>query len=134
MIARLESLVEAMQSPSSPNLNGMPSGGRDGISKTDRQIQKKCEIEAKLDELIKRERILKQEIEKMAELLNDHPDEQAIIEMRYIDMLRWTDVCAALFSEMNDYDDQTERYMKRTFRLHGTALQRLARRIDDRPA
>ena len=56
-----------------------------------------------------------------------NPDEQTVIEMRYFDHARWWAVCAALFGDMEDYEEHEKRYLKRTFKIHGSALQSLAK-------
>ena len=39
----------------------------------------------------------------------------------------WWTVCAALHGSREDYDEHEQRYLKRTFKLHGSALQSLAK-------
>ena len=105
-IERLEYLESVMGAPSSPNLSGEPSGGGDGSSKTERQVLKKLE----------------DMIEQM-----ERPDEQTVIEMHYLDHVKWWPICAALFSGEADYAEKADKYLKRTFKLHGSALQALAK-------
>ena len=76
--------------------------------------------------MMKQETELRKELEDMIAKLND-PDEQAVLEMKYIDGLQWKNVSLSLFGMREDYEDNPERYMKRTFRIHGAALQRLGR-------
>lgn len=123
-IERLENLIATMGSPSTPNLTGLPSG--DGTSKIERQVARKDELEEKIRRMIKEERQLCAELEQLIEKLKN-PDEQTVIEMRYIDQAKWRTVCAALYSTESDYEEKTDKYLKRTFKLHGSALQALAR-------
>ena len=44
-----------------------------------------------------------------------------------LDGARWWAISAALFGEEPDYDSYEKRYLKRTFKIHGSALQALAR-------
>lgn len=125
-IERLENLIAAMGSPSTPNLTGLPSGGGDGTSKIERQVARKDELEEKIRRMIKEERQLRRELEQLIEKLKN-PDEQTVIEMRYIDRAKWWTVCAALYSTEPDYEEKADKYLKRTFKLHGSALQALAR-------
>lgn len=125
-IERLENLTATMGSPSTPNLTGMPSGGGDGTSKTERQVLKKLELQERIRELTKQERQLRQELEAMIDQM-EKPDEQIVIEMRYLDRARWWPICAALYSTEPDYDEKADKYLKRTFKLHGSALQTLAK-------
>lgn len=131
-IERLENLNATMGSPSNPNLTGLPSGGGDGTSKIERQVAKKDELEKKIRRMIMEERQLRKELEQLIETLKN-PDEQTVIEMRYIDRAKWWTVCAALYSTEPDYDEKADKYLKRTFKLHGSALQALARLSIEEP-
>ena len=132
-IERLENLIATMGSPSTPNLTGLPSGGGDGTSKIERQVAKKDELEAKIRRMVTEERQLRKELEQLIETLKN-PDEQTVIEMRYIDQAKWWTVCAALYSTESDYGEKADKYLKRTFKLHGSALQALARLNAEKPS
>lgn len=125
LIERLDTFTATMGAPSTPNLSGMPSGGGDGTSKIERQVEKKDEMERRLDALIRKEKDLRQELEAMIEKL-ERPDEQTVLEMHYIDGSRWWPICAALFSKKEDYAEKEESYLRRTFKIHGSALQHIA--------
>ena len=131
-IERLENLNATMGSPSTPNLTGLPSGGGDGTSKIERQVARKDELEEKIRRMIKEERQLRRELEQLIGKLKS-PDEQTVIEMRYIDRAKWWTVCAALYSTEPDYEEKADKYLKRTFKLHGSALQALARLSIEEP-
>ena len=124
-ITRLENLVETIDTLPSTNFSGMPSGTHDGTTKAERYVERKDELERKIDRMIQEEQELRKELEDLIALL-DNPDEQAILEIKYIDGVDWPDVSWSLFHEADDYEENPERYMKRTFRIHGVALQRLA--------
>ena len=126
LIERLENLNATMGSPSSPNLTGLPSGGGDGTSKIERQVVKKAELEEKIRGMIQDERRNRKELEELIEAMKN-PDEQTVIEMRYLDGAKWWTICEALYSMEPDYDEKADKYLKRTFKLHGSALQALAR-------
>lgn len=121
---RLAFLEYTMGSPSSPSLTGMPSGSRDRTSKQERDFLKKCELEEKLGELYAEESRLREEIEGMIERM-ERPEEQTVIEMRYFDEASWRAISAAVYGNEPDYDANENRYLKRTFKLHGSALQTL---------
>lgn len=123
---RLAFLEYTIGSPSSPNLSGMPSGSRNTTSKQERDVIKKLELEEKIRDLYAAESSLREEIEELLEHL-ENPFEQVAIQMRYIDGAKWRDVSVVLFGNEPDYDDYEERYLKRTFKYHGSALQRLAK-------
>jgi hypothetical protein len=119
--------LELMQdSPSSSNLTGMPSGSRDGSSKQERDLIKKLELEERLRDMYEEENSRREEIENLIEQM-DEPNEQTVIEMRYLDDASWRSISVALHGKLPDYDEHEERYLKRTFKIHGRALQHLAR-------
>ena len=125
-IERLEYLESVMGAPSSPNLSGEPSGGGDGSSKTERQVLKKLELQQAIRDMIADEAAERKELEDMIEQM-ERPDEQTVIEMRYLDGAKWWAISAALYGNEADYDEHEKRYLKRTFKIHGSALQSLAR-------
>ena len=125
-IERLEYLESVMGAPSSPNLSGEPSGGGDGSSKTERQVLKKLELQQAIRDMIADEAAERKELEGMIEQM-ERPDEQTVIEMRYLDGAKWWAISAALYGNEADYDEHEKRYLKRTFKIHGSALQSLAR-------
>lgn len=125
-IERLENLIATMGSPSTPNLTGLPSGGGDGTSKIERQVAKKLELQQAIRDMIADEAAERKELEGMIEQM-ERPDEQTVIEMHYLDHVKWWPICAALFSGEADYAEKADKYLKRTFKLHGSALQALAK-------
>lgn len=126
LIERLEYLESIMGSASTPNLSGLPSGGGDGSSKTERQVLKKLDLEQQIRDMIAAEAAECKELEAMIALM-EKPDEQTVIEMRYLDGAKWWAISAALYGNEADYDEHEKRYLKRTFKIHGSALQSLAR-------
>jgi hypothetical protein len=125
-IARLETLAASMGSPASPNLTGMPAGGGDGSSKQERQVLRKIELEEKIRGMIAEEAEIRAQIVELVEQL-ENPDERTVIELRYLDHQNWWSVSTTIFGEEADYDEHEKRYLKRTFKIHGSALQSLAR-------
>lgn len=123
---RLKTLKASIGSTSSQNLTGMPGGGGNRESEEERYLIKVDDLERSIERLEQEERDLLDELEALIEQL-ENPDEQTVIEMRYIDRLRWWPICAALYSKEPDYDEKADKYLKRTFRIHGSALQSLAR-------
>ena len=57
-------------------------------------------------------------------------DEKAVIRMRYIDGLVWTDVTDALFGGKDDYLGKEDTYLRRTTMLHGQALLHMSEYIE----
>lgn len=125
-IERLVYLESITGSPSSPNLSGMPGGSGDGNSKTERQIIQKEELKSEIKDMTQRECEERTELERLVKEMQD-PDEQTVIEMRYFDNVKWRPICDALYSSNPDYIDKVDKYMKRIFKIHGSALQTLTR-------
>lgn len=124
--ARIAFLDMRMRSPSSSNLSGEPSGSRDRSSKQERDYIKKEELEERLGVMCAEENRLREEIEAVIECMKK-PKEKSVIEMHYLDGAVWRDVSVALFGEEPDYDENEQRYLKKTFKIHGSALQSFAR-------
>lgn len=125
-IERLVYLESITGSPSSPNLSGMPRGSGNGNSKTERQIIQKEELKSEIKDMTRRECEERTELERLVKEMQD-PDEQTVIEMRYFDNVKWRPICDALYSSNPDYIDKVDKYMKRIFKIHGSALQTLTR-------
>lgn len=123
---RLAYLKDMAGSPSSPSLSGMPSGSRDGSSKQERDVLKQLELEEKLSGMYEVENDKREQIEGLIEQMED-PDEQTVIEMRYLDRANYRAISAALHGNETDYDEHERRYLKKTFKIHGSALQSLAK-------
>ena len=87
---------------------------------------RKLELEDKIRHMEQDERKLRRELEELIDRM-EKPDEQTVIQMRYLDGSRWWPICAALYSNEADYAEKADKYLKRTFKLHGSALQTLAR-------
>lgn len=125
-IQRLNTLKASMGSASTSKITGMPRGSGNGESKDARLVEKKDDLERKISQMEQKERELLDELEALIEQL-ENPDEQTVLEMHYIDRLRWWPICAALYSKEPDYEEKADKYLKRTFKLHGSALQALAK-------
>ena len=125
LIERLEYLESTMGSASTPNLTGLPGGG-DGTGKTEREVARKLELEAQIRDLIADEAKTRKELEDMIGLM-EKPDEQTVLEMRYFDGASWWTICSTLYGNETDYEEHEQRYLKRAFKIHGSALQSLAK-------
>lgn len=125
-IERLENLEAVMGSISSPSFDGISGGGGDGTSKQERQVIQKVTLEETIRRMIADEDQERSELEALISEM-EKPDEQTVLEMHYFDAANWWTVCAALHGSREDYDEHEQRYLKRTFKLHGSALQSLAR-------
>lgn len=124
---RIECLEISMGSPSGPSYSAAPGGSHDfSSSKIERDYIKWEELKEKLGNMNAEESRRREELEGLIELM-EKPNEQTAIEMHYLDGVKWRSVSVALFGEEPDYDENEKRYLKRTFKIHGSALQSLAR-------
>lgn len=124
-IERLERLEVKMYSPSSPNLSGMPKTPSSVRDKFIDNIARKDELEAKIRKLISLRDSERKAIESLAGKLRK-PDERAVICMRYIDSEEWDDIITMLFGVTKDSDDDYDNYKQRVFRLHSSAILKMA--------
>lgn len=124
-IRRLEAMESAMTSPKSQRLDGMPHSGSAVGDRMAELIGRKEELEERIREKIAEERHERRKLETIVAEI-DSPDEQAVIQLKYFDRLGWSDVAATLFGDHEDYEERVDVYMKRVFRIHGTALVKLA--------
>lgn len=125
-VERLIAISESMGSISTPKLTGLPGGGGDGTSKIEREVIRKVALEQKIEALRQREKEEGEALEALIDRLPS-PDQQTVLQMKYIDRRHWWSICAALYSSEPDYDDNPEKYLKRAFKVHGRALLALAR-------
>lgn len=123
---RLAFIRTTKGSPSSTNYSGMPSGSRDGTSKQERNAIKEEELVEKLRNMYAEENRKREEIEELIERM-EKPDEEIVIEMRYLDFASWRAISAAAYGNEEDYEEHEQRYLKKIFKIHGSALQTLAR-------
>lgn len=124
-IERLERLELRMYSVSSPNLSGMPKAPSSVPDKFAELVGRKDELVGKIKLLIAKrdaERVSLESI--LAKLRN--PDERAVINMRYIDSEEWSDIIEMLFGVREDEDDDYDNYKQRAFRLHSSAIEKMA--------
>jgi len=124
-IERLERMEATMTSSSGPNLTGMPRASGNTSDRVAIQVARKIELEETIKKAIEEERKEREAIEIMVQQIKK-PDERAVIRLRYFDRAEWPEICKILFGESEDFDVNTDNYMRKTFRIHGTALISLA--------
>jgi hypothetical protein len=108
-----------------PNLTGMPRPKGTVSNPVSAFVLKKMELEERIAKLNADERRENAAIEAMLQHLDD-PDERAVIRLRYFDRAEWDGINAALFGSRPDYIEKLDAYQRRTYRIHGRALLRLA--------
>ena len=109
----------------SPNYSGMPGGGKSELNETEAAVQRKLEIEKKIEK--KQAEIDKDwaELEPLIEQLK--PMETLVMNLRYYYGGEWKDVCKSIYGRRKDYEWEIDRYMHNVFLTHGRALATLAK-------
>lgn len=128
-IERLERLVAKMTSTSAKPITDMPrtpgvAGDRMGV-----YIGQKEELENSIRAAIETQGQERSNIEGLLKTLR-HSDERAVIRMRYMDQESWKAVSKMLFGNRPDYEEKEEAYLRRTHKVHGTALVDIAKALE----
>lgn len=129
-IERIERLEMKMTSIGSPTISDMPKAASPSHDKIGSMIAQKEELETCIREDIKKQESERIEIEGILKKLK-HSDERAVIRMRYFDGASWNDVMDMLFGSRNDFLDREDTYLRRTHRIHGSALLNMAIYIEE---
>lgn len=129
-IERLERLELRLKSVGSPVLSDMPKGGSPTNDRIADMIGQKLDLEKEIRQAVIN---LKQERQAIESILRNlrHSEEKAVIRMRYLDGYSWNDVLDALFGGKKDFLDKEDAYTRRMYKIHGSALQNMARYIED---
>lgn len=128
---RLERMAEKLTSVGSPQISDMPKAPQG--SGNDRMIDaicRKIDLEQEIQQDIAKERAEYDAILLITKAMTK-PDEQAVIQLRYLDGAKWETIAAALYSTRDDYETKADYYLRQTFRKHGTALLGFAAAEDE---
>ena len=122
---RLGRMEMTMAAPPGPDMTGMPRGSGTPTDRTGMMVLRKMELEEQIKETIAEEQKERASIEAMIQRVK-HPDERAVLRLRYFDRADWESTCGVLFGDRRDYVDRVDAYQNRTYKAHGRALLRLA--------
>ena len=122
---RLGRMEISMAAPPGPDMTGMPRGSGTPTDRTGMMVLRKMELEEQIKETIAEEQKERASIEAMIQRVK-HPDERAVLRLRYFDRADWDGICAVLFSDRQDYLERIDSYQNRTYKAHGRALLRMA--------
>lgn len=117
---RLMEMEAALTSSSSGIGDGMPHSSF-AVDRMAIQVCRKLELEEIIKSNLLKEKQEAKEIEQAIQLLTE-PMEQEVLRLKYLDDMTWPKVAEKLFGKLEDYVDKSESYLRRTHRLHGTAL------------
>ncbi len=102
----------------------MPHGGGYESDKTGRMLGEAEELEQIAQEQVMKSHHLYREINSEIDKITGRQwsDLRVVLKMRYLDGFSWEEVNQILWGKKPDFDDRTESYMRRTFRLYSEAL------------
>lgn len=112
---------------------GIKSPSFDGMPKAQGDPRRSPMIEAVMRKIELEERVKKKEAEIAADWAELEPFieqllpiETLVMNLRYYYGAEWEDVCRGVFGKHRDYELELDRYMNRTFKIHGRALLSLS--------
>lgn len=123
---RLEIFEETYGAPPSPSYLGMPRTVSNISAPTANAAERKTELEERVkakEAKAEEERLY---LEKLFEELKD-PDERYLMQLKYIDFKKWEDITFEFFGDRTDYFEKEDSLKRRTYRIHGNALAKLAK-------
>lgn len=124
-IERLEILNGKLYSVGSPEITDMPRNPSPSNDRVSELLSRKDDCEKKVGKLLelqkKRRSVFEHVIDKVS-----GSDKRSVIDLRYMEGVRWDQICESLFGEREDFDERRDTYMRRVMRLHGWALQDMA--------
>lgn len=122
---RLDRLEMKILSIGSPTLSDMPKSPSPPQDRTTALIADKIDLENDIRQAIAEQRREKEAIEIILRKLR-HSEERAVIRMRYFDGASWNDVVDMLFGGKDDFLGKEDTYLRRTHKIHGSALLNMA--------
>ena len=122
---RLDRLELKIRSVGSPTLSDMPKSPSPPQDRVTALIADKIDLENDIRQAIAEQRREKEAIETILRKLR-HSEERAVIRMRYFDGASWNDVVDMLFGDKDDFLGKEDTYLRRTHKIHGSALLNMA--------
>lgn len=122
---RLDRLEMKIRSVGSPTLSDMPKSPSPPQDRVTALIADKIDLENDIRQAIAEQRREKEAIETILRKLR-HSEERAVIRMRYFDGASWNDVVDMLFGGKDDFLGKEDTYLRRTHKIHGSALLNMA--------
>lgn len=128
-LERLDRIETKLTSIGSPTLSDMPKSPSASHDREADLIAQKIDLENEIRQMVQEQKEERDEINRILGKVR-HSDEKAVIRMRYIDGLSWNDVVDMLFGGKEDYLGKEDTYLRRTHKIHGSALLSMAQIID----
>ncbi len=124
-LERLDRIELRLKSIGSPALSDIPKSPSASQDKTADIIAQKIDLENEIKMAVAEQRQERNAIESILKKLK-HSDERAVIRMRYFDGASWEDVVGMLFGGKEDFLRKEDTYLRRTHKIHGSALMNMA--------
>lgn len=131
-IERLERLISKMTGVGAQVITDMPRAPGGAGDRTGELVAQKEELETSIRESVAAQSVKRKLVESILANLR-HPDERAVIRMRYIDSESWGTVVELMFGNRDDYDGKEDSYLRRVHKVHGAALQNMAKTMTGDP-
>lgn len=124
-VERLETLVSKIKSVGSPGMSDMPKTPSASNDRMARDLEHKEELENAINDAMEAQNAEKAAIkEKLKQLKLS--DEREVIEIRYFDCNSWSNVAQIMFGMKADFERKQDSYLRRVFKIHGSALLHIA--------
>ena len=125
-LATMQAELEYLRNPGPkvPKLSHSPRGGGlpgDPVAETTAQI---IELEARMAQ--KREEIEADWTELEPFVGRLQPMETLVINLRYMHGAEWPQISRIIYGKADDYEVEIDRYLNKTFKIHGRALLTLS--------
>lgn len=124
-VERLETLVSKIKSIGSPGMSDMPKAPGVSSDKIARDLERKEELQASISSAVADQRTERKAIEAVLEKLKVS-DEREVVCIRYFEGSSWSEVAKIMFGMKADYERKQDTYLRRTFKVHGSALLHIA--------
>lgn len=128
-IERIEHLTTKMVGLGAQVISDMPKAHGASTDRMADMLSQKDELEQSVLAAIESQSRTRKKIEELLHKIRN-PDERAVIRMRYMDRSSWTEVRDMMFGSKDDFDEKEETYLRRTYRIHGSALVDIAKLLE----
>lgn len=124
-LERLDRLELKLRSIGSPVFSDMPKSPSPSQDRMADMIARKVDLENEIRDAVAEQKKEREAIESILKKLR-HSDERAVIRMRYFDGVSWYAVSDMLFGGKDDFLDKEDTYLRRSHKIHGSALLNMA--------
>lgn len=125
---RLVDLRSRSESARTAHLDGLPHGSRGDADRIGGIVGELEEVESEAREAQEAATAARREITAAIRKISGRrwADRREVLRLRYLDGLRWEDAAERLFGDESTFWDKPELFLRRTFKLHRSALEALA--------